>query len=50
MPTAVTKAQILAEISRTAKENGGTPLGVDRFSVEAGIKEMDWPGTASGSN
>ena len=44
MPTAVTKAQILAEITRTAKENGGTPLGVDRFSAETGIKETDWLG------
>jgi hypothetical protein len=44
MPTAVTKAQVLAEISRTAKENGGVPLGVTRFYTETGIKETDWLG------
>lgn len=38
------KQQILAEIRRTAGENGGVPLGVDRFTAETGIKEYDWRG------
>ena len=35
---------ILKEIQRTAKENGGTPLGKDRFFHETGIKPHDWLG------
>jgi Meiotically up-regulated gene 113 len=38
------KQNILDEIKRTAKENGGTPLGVDRFVTATGIKEADWAG------
>lgn len=36
------KAHILSEIQRTAKENGGTPLGWRRFFAETGIRENDW--------
>jgi hypothetical protein len=38
------KQRILEEIQRTAKVNGGVPLGVDRFLTETGIKEYDWLG------
>ena len=38
------KKHILAEIRRTAKENGNPPLGVQRFSAETGIREADWHG------
>src|ERR1700694_2536769 len=38
------KQRILDEIRRTAKVNGGVPLGVDRFLTETGIKEYDWLG------
>jgi hypothetical protein len=38
------KQHILNEIQRTARENGGPPLGVDRFSQETGIKHDDWFG------
>ena len=38
------KQQILAEIKRTAAENSGVTLGVDRFAAETGIKESDWRG------
>jgi Meiotically up-regulated gene 113 len=38
------KQRILDEIRRTAGENGGAPLGVDRFATETGIKESDWRG------
>jgi hypothetical protein len=40
----VTKGQILPEIARTAKENGGKVLGAVRFFKETGIKESDWLG------
>jgi hypothetical protein len=40
----VTEAQILSEIVRTAKENGGIPLGTARFRTETGIREVDWQG------
>ena len=36
------KESILAEIRRTAKENGGKPLGVARFENETGINPYDW--------
>jgi hypothetical protein len=38
------KQLILAEIRRTAKENGNRPLGVQRFAAETGIREADWHG------
>ncbi len=37
-----TKDDILKEIKRTAKENGGTPLGRGRFEKETGIKPYEW--------
>jgi hypothetical protein len=39
-----TKDHILAEIKRTAAENDGKPLGIDRFRSETGIKPSDWQG------
>jgi len=36
------KEQILEEIKRTAKANGGVPLGRRRFESEIGISEYDW--------
>jgi len=38
----MTKAHILKEIVRTAKENGGKPLGWRKFESETGIKYADW--------
>lgn len=38
------KEHILQEIQRTAKANGGKPLGRGRFFSETGIKESDWLG------
>lgn len=38
------KQHILSEIRRTALENGGVPLGRDRFLRETGIREADWYG------
>lgn len=37
-----TKQDIIDAIRRTAKENGGKPLGVDRFEKETGINPYDW--------
>lgn len=37
-----TKQEILEEIKRTTKENGGKPLGSARFENETGIKPYDW--------
>jgi hypothetical protein len=34
--------EIIAEIRRTAQENGGTPLGVGRFEQVSGIRPYDW--------
>ena len=38
------KEQILAEIRRTAADNGGTPVGMGRFEKDTGVKETDWRG------
>lgn len=38
------RQHILAEIVRTASQNGGVALGRDRFFQETGIKESDWLG------
>jgi hypothetical protein len=38
----ITKQDILEAIRRTTKENGGKPLGVDRFEKETGINPYDW--------
>ena len=40
----MTKEHILSEIARTAKSNGGTPFGANRFFTETGIREADWRG------
>lgn len=40
----MTKNHILAEIQRTAAENGGVPLGMQRFSTVTGIRKADWLG------
>jgi hypothetical protein len=36
------KQHILDEIKRTAAENGGNALGVDRFHRVTGVRERDW--------
>lgn len=33
---------IIAEIKRTATENGGKPLGRERFQAETGIRKHEW--------
>lgn len=38
------RQHILDEIKRTAEENGGVPLGKQRFLTETGIRESDWIG------
>jgi len=38
------KDHILSEIRRTAEENGGVPLGRNKFEKETGIKQWDWCG------
>ncbi len=40
----MTKDYILQEIRRTARANGGKPLGWRRFSAETGIRESEWLG------
>ncbi len=41
---AVPKEEILHEIQRCAANNGGIPLGRERFMAETGLKESDWRG------
>ena len=36
------KQDILNAIQKTAKANGGKPLGINRFEKETGIKPYDW--------
>ena len=38
------KEYILSELKRTAAENGGPPLGIDRFREATGIRKEDWYG------
>jgi hypothetical protein len=38
------KQYIIAEIKRTALENGGIPLGRGRFATQTGIRIHDWSG------
>ena len=38
------KRHILREIKRTAEQNGGKPLGQDRFEAETGVKYGQWRG------
>jgi hypothetical protein len=38
------KEYVLAEIRRTATENGDVPLGREAFGKETGIKQTDWYG------
>ena len=40
----MTKEYILLELKRTAAENGGIPLGIDRFREATGIRKEDWYG------
>lgn len=37
-----TREAILAELKRTASENGGVPLGSRRFESDAGIRSHEW--------
>ncbi len=38
------KEHIISELIRTANENAGKPLGIDRFREETGIRKEDWYG------
>ncbi len=42
--TTMDKEHIIGEIRRTAKTNGGVPLGWRRFEAETGIRYHDWFG------
>ena len=42
--TSMTKEHIVDEIRRTAKENGGVPLGHRLFEQQTGIRYCDWFG------
>lgn len=44
MNISLNKEYIIREIDRTAKENGGKPLGRIKFAAETGIKKSDWCG------
>lgn len=41
----MTKDHILSEIRRTTVQNGGVPLGFQRFATETGIRRHDWFGS-----
>ena len=38
------KQHIINEIKRTAEQNGGVPLGKERFAAETGVQIFDWYG------
>jgi hypothetical protein len=40
----VEKTKIISEIKRTALENGGVPLGIERFQTVTGIRKTAWWG------
>jgi hypothetical protein len=40
----IERDHILSEIRRTAEDNGGRPLGRERFQAATGIREADWSG------
>jgi hypothetical protein len=42
--TKLTKEHILSEIRRTAAENGGVPIGQEKFPEVTGIQRKDWLG------
>ena len=44
MASGVGRDEILAQIRRCAEQNGGQPLGRDRFAAVTGIAETDWSG------
>jgi hypothetical protein len=42
MAVSVSREHILSEIQRTAEENGGVPLGRQRFQAATGLRAADW--------
>lgn len=42
MSSKITKQDMLDAMRRTAKENGGNPLGMARFERETGINKYEW--------